>query len=520
MVTAGLARAGAATFAGTVVGAALTFVLTGVVGNTLGAVGTGSFFQVVAIFAIVSSALQLGADTTLVRTLSSQTALGQHRWITRSVWTALLPVATVGVLAGLLVWLAAEPLATAIAGADDTHLASAIRAVAPFLGAGALLTVLLGGTRGLGGTLPYTLLQNIALPVLRLALVAAAAVAGLGVHGMITAWAVPLALVGAAAAVVLARSVLRARSVLPAALEEVAVEQVAPGDVVRFWRFSLPRGGAALLERLLDWSGVLLVVVLAGPALGGVYAVVNRCASAGYMLDTAARIVTGPRISRALAVGDIAAAEALFLTVTRAMVLLSWPFYLLLAVFAPAVLALFGPEFPAGAPALALVSLALMLATAAGMVQSVLLMGGRSSWQLGNRIVQLGTMVGLTVVLVPWLGLVGAALAWVAAIAVDTALAGTQVARRMRIRTSLRRIAPAALLAVTVFGGGGLLIRVLLGPSLPALLLAVLVLGAAYAAGAFLLRTRLGLTRVAISSPTPDVPTRSDDLSSRNGIPA
>jgi O-antigen/teichoic acid export membrane protein len=516
MVTAGLARAGAATFAGTVVGAALTFVLTGVVGNTLGAVGTGSFFQVVAIFAIVSSALQLGADTTLVRTLSGQTALGQHRWIARSVWTALLPVASVGVLAGVVVWLAAGPIATAIAGAEDAQLAAAIRAVAPFLGAGALLAVLLGGTRGLGGTLPYTLLQNILLPVLRLALVAAAAVTGLGVHGMITAWAVPLAVAGAAAAVVLARSVSRTRRLQPAVTEETA-----SGGVARFWRFSIPRGGAAVLERLLDWSGVLLVVVLAGPALGGVYAVVNRCASAGYMLDTAARIVTGPRISRALAVGDTAAAEALFLTVTRAMVLLSWPFYLLLAVFAPAVLALFGPEFAAGAPALALVSLALMLATAAGMVQSVLLMGGRSSWQLGNRIVQLGTMVGLTLVLVPWLGLVGAAIAWVAAIAVDTALAGTQVARRMGIRTSARRITPAALLAVTVFGGGGLLIRALLGPTLLGLLVAALLLGATYAAGVVLLRKRLGLTRArASSSPTPDVPTPSGDLTSRNGVPA
>jgi O-antigen/teichoic acid export membrane protein len=512
MVTAGLARAGAATFAGTVVGAALAFVLMGFVGNTLGAVGTGSFFQVVAVFAILSSTLQLGADTTLVRTLSSQTALGQHRWIARSVWTALLPVATVGLLAGFAVWLAADPIAAAISGARDPQLAAAIRAVAPFLGAGSLLAVLLGGTRGLGGTLPYTLLQNIALPVLRLVLVAAAAVTGLGVHGMITAWAAPLAVVAGVAALVLARSVVRA-----GAAGQPVAQTVPRGEFLRFWRFSLPRGGATLLERLLDWSGVLLVVLLAGPALGGVYAVVNRCASAGSMVDTAARIVTGPRISRALAVGDTAAAEALFLTVTRAMVLLAWPFYLLLAVFAPVVLALFGPEFPVGAPALALVSLALMLATAAGMVQSVLLMGGRSSWQLGNRILQLGTMVGLTLALVPLLGLVGAALAWVAAIAVDTALATTQVARRMRIRTSVRRIAPAALLAVTVFGAGGLLVRVLLGPTLPALLVAVLVLGGAYAAAAYLLRKRLGLVRPRASA-LPAVSTPSD--ASLNGVPA
>lgn len=489
-MTAGLARAGAATFAGTVFGAALTFILTGVVTQSLDAADTGYFFQILALFAITSSALQLGADTTLVRTLSAQLALGQQAVLSRSVWTAVVPVAGAGVVVGAAAWLGAGSIAALLNPDAPDEMAGMIRSVAPFVGAASMLAVLLGGTRGLGGTAPYTLLQNVVLPVLRLALVIAVAAAGLGLHAIVTVWAAPTAVAAITAAVLLGRRLRRAR------LEPVPADAVPfdeHGATRRFWGFALPRAGSTLIERLLDWSGVLLVIAMAGPAVGGIYAVVNRCASAGYMLDTAARIVTGPRISRALAREDRPAAERLFLDVTRTMILISWPFYLTLSVFSPVVLGLFGAEFVAGASALTIVALAMMIASAAGMVQSVLLMGGRSSWQLLNRILQLGTLVTLTVLLVPALGLLGAAVAWVGAIALDTALATTQVAVKMGIRSSLRRIAPAAGLTLALFGGGGLLARALFGESLMALILALCLLGPAYLGCCFLLRRALGI---------------------------
>lgn len=482
-----LGRAGVSTLIGTLFSAAAAYVLMGIAVGALGVTGTGLFYQAVALFAIATNALQLGADTTLVRTLSRQVALGEQQRLWRTVRVGIGPVLVTGAVIAVAVWAAADPLAALLAPDRAAAMADSVRTLAPFLLGGSMLAVLLGGTRGLGGTLPYTLLQNVSLPLARLLLLAGAALAGLSLQWFLAAWSAPLALVAVIAAVVLVRQLRRESAAATGTVRP------APSEVREFWRFSFSRGAATVLERALDWSGVLIVIATAGPALGGIYAVVTRCANAGSMLEQAARIVTGPRISRALAVGDHKEAESLFLDVTRALIAISWPFYLLLAVFAPVVLGIFGPDFVAGAPALTLVSLAMMLATTAGMVQSILLMGGRSSWQLANRAIQLTTLLTVTVALVPSLGLLGAAIGWVAAILVDTTLATVQVSVKMGIRSAPRLIAVPALTATLVVGGGGLLTRALLGNTVIALVTALAVLAVLYLAACVLLRRQLGL---------------------------
>ena len=489
----GLLRTGVVTFAGIAVGAAANLLLAQQVARGAGAAGTGLFFQAVALFAILSNALQLGADTALVRALSRRVALGDPGGLAAIVRGAVLPVAVIAGVLTVLVELAAAPLGALITPSDPAYATHLIRILAPFLGAGALLPVVLGGTRGLGRTLPYTGLQNLALPLLRLVAVTSAIAAGLSIQWIAAAWAAALLPVAIAAGLVLRRQ-LRA---LPSASSSVLAPEA-------FWRFALPRGASTVIERALDWAGVLVVLAVAGPVAGGVYAVVNRCVGAGAMIDQAARVVVGPRISRALALDDRAAASALFTDVTRALVAVGWPFYLLLAVFAPAVLGLFGPAFVAGAPAMRLVALAMMLATSAGMVQSVLLMGGRSRWQLRNRAIQLAVLLTATIVLVPRLGLLGAAIAWVAAIAVDTALAATQVALRMGIHGSLRAIAAPALLALAVVGGGAALAAQLLGQSPAVLLLAAAVLLPLHGGLLLVLRRPLGVTALVSPPPSPE----------------
>lgn len=483
----GLLRAGVVTFGGIVIGAIATLLLAQVVGNHLGAAGTGLFFQAIALFAIASNALQLGADTALVRVLSRQSALGYRDLLRPTVRAAVLPVLLISAVVSVAVYLAADPIAGIVAPNDPHYGATVLRLMAPFLGFGALLAVLLGGVRGIGSTMPYTALQNLALPLFRLAIVASGILGGFGVAWVATGWAAPLLVLAVIAGAILLLQLRRsAGDVPPRSGPDVRDARRA------FWGFALPRGASTVIERALDWAGVLIVLAVAGPVLGGIYAVVNRCVNAGTMIDQAARIVTGPRISRALALKDDAEASRLFLDVTRGIVTVAWPFYLLISVFAPTVLGLFGKEFVAGALPLALVALAMMLSTTAGMVQSILLMGGRSSWQLINRILQLLTLIVVTVLLVPPLGLTGAAIGWIAAIAVDTTLATVQVAARLGIRSSPRLLARPAAVALVVFGGGGSAAAAAFGQTLPTLLVASSALLLVYGAGCFLLREQLG----------------------------
>ena len=129
----------------------------------------------------------------------------------------------------------------------------------------------------------------------------------------------------------------------------------------------------------------------------------------------------------------------------------------------------------------------------AGGVQSVLLMAGRSRWQLYNKLSSLAAAVALNLTLVPLWGLRGAATAWAAAVLIDCGLAAEQVHRRLGIRARPAELLPAAGLALGVVGLGGLLVRLLLGPGLVGLLVHAVAVCGAYLALLWILRRPLGL---------------------------
>jgi O-antigen/teichoic acid export membrane protein len=264
-----------------------------------------------------------------------------------------------------------------------------------------------------------------------------------------------------------------------------------------FWGFSATRGVTAAVEILLEWFDVLLVGALTSARDAGVYAVVTRCARAGEVVQQAARVAVGPQISAALARGDRDEARTVYGLVTAAMIWLAWPFFIVLAVFPHAVLSLFGPGFGTGAPALTLLAVSMALATAAGTVQTIVLMGGRSSWQLADKTGALALNVVLNLVLVPACGITGAAAAWAITILVDTCVVVAQVQRLLGVRPEGRPLVAAAALSLSVVGAGAVVFRLLLGDTLPAALTAVGVLATAYLAASWPLRRRLGLVALA-----------------------
>ncbi len=469
-----------ATASGVVANAGVAFLVTWMVGRGLGAEGAGYFFLLTSVFLITTAAVGMGADTGLMRALSRSRALGDPGADRAQLAAGALPVLVLGVVVTTVVVALADDIAGLLGlRSTDVH---TLRMLALFLVPATLTAVLLGGCRGLGRIHAYTAVQNLTVPLLRCLGVAVILLVAPDVSTATAAWVAPLGL-----SVLLAWALLR--------------RQLAPGPwqldtarAVEFWRFSLPRGLAVLVERAIEWTDVLLVIYLLGPAAGGVYGVVSRCAMAGQFLESAMRIVVGPRISAAVAVEDHAGVRRLFDLATRVLVLALWPFYLVLGIFSSRLLSLFGEEFSAGAAALSVVCLAMLCAAGAGMLQTFLLMAGRSHWQLMNRSVQLGVIAVLTVVLVPRLGLLGAGLAWACGLLADTTLAMMQVSRVLGARSRIRNVAPAAALPLVVLGLGGLTARSLTADSsLLAVAAAVLALGSVYVAGVYTLRRRLGV---------------------------
>ncbi len=478
----GIAGAGVVNLLGGACGSLVGLVLAALVGRSLGTEGAGGYFVAVAVFLIASNVLELGADTGLVRFVSAAVATGRAGTVPALVAAAWRPVLLVG---GAFV--GAVALASAI-GVNPTDLSGwQLTGGAALAALSSGVAIALSLTRGLGDPLTYPLLQNVALPLLRLAAVAVVvALVGASTTDVVAAWMLPTVVVAVLAALA-ARRALR---------HHTAGLVREPGEVRAFWGFSASRGAAAAVEIALEWVDVLIVAALASAEAAGVYAVVTRAARAGEVVQQAARVAVGPQISAALARGDLLQARRLYGLVTAAMIWLAWPFYVVVAVFAEAVLNLFGPGFDAGATSLRILVAAMAVATAAGTVQTIVLMGGRSSWQLADKSGALVLNVVLNLVLVPLWGIEGAAVAWAVTIVADTAVVVWQVQRLMGVRPVGTHAWVAVAVSTLGVGGACLLGRALFGSSLTVLLGTTAVTAVGYLAVSAVLRDRLGLTRL------------------------
>jgi O-antigen/teichoic acid export membrane protein len=142
-----------------------------------------------------------------------------------------------------------------------------------------------------------------------------------------------------------------------------------------------------------------------------------------------------------------------------------------------------------------------LLLLAGGNVQSLLLMSGRSGWGAVNKlIVFLVNVVGI-LVLIPQLGLLGAALTWAFCMGLDTTLAVLQVYRFTGIRPSAGRIALILLVVLLVAGGPSALMLLLLGNTGAALALATLCTGVLLLGYCYLDRRRLHMDDLLAMTP-------------------
>lgn len=488
-----LAHSAIISFLGSGFAAVAALLLTIMVGRALGAEGTGLFYLAVGLFTIASQVLRLGSNSAVIRTIATQRALGVKGHATSVLYIAVLPVLLISLGAAAAIVLLAEPMAGFFVDAGQQEdFASLLRQLAFLISLSAVLAVLQTLTRMLNSVLMFTMLQNVLLPAGRVALVGLALWWGMDAFEVVFAWALSIPF-----------WVLVTVGILLPKLREdrkLRERRLAPGTTREFWNSSASRGVGAALEICLEWVDVLLVAALRSPAEAGIYAVVTRIVRAGQIIDRAMRVAVSPKIAHHLALGENNAVRALHTKATQTMILVAWPFYLTLIFFGQPVLGFFGPEFISGTQVLAVAALGIMILTSTGMLQSLILMGGRSSWQMLVKAISLTLSVGLNIVLIPWWGIMGAAITWTAVIILDASICGFLVYRRMRIGLDLRYVLRSILVALAVFGGGWLVLRLCGWHSPGALLLGAVMLALVYLGAIALLRHWLGLGELKLAS--------------------
>lgn len=476
---AGAARGGTITFLGATLSAGLGFVLSVLLARLLGTAAAGVVFQVIAAYTIALGLTRLGMDTTAVW-LMPRLRLAQPG----RVRPAALVLLGSPFLAALLVSMGWLVVGDAFGG-DATDLHAALDVASWSLPAAAVMTVALAMTRAFGGVLVFNAVDNLGVPVLRVVGVVVAVGLGGGTSAAVLGWSLPW-VVGFVIA--LASLLLRLRD---PRWTTAGGRRPDRSLLRRIARYSAPRTVSAALEQSIVWIDVILVGLLVGAAAAGVYGAAARFVAAGVVVSTALRIVVAPRFSALLAQERSAEVQQLYRVTAGWILLFGAPVYLTLAVYAPTVLDLLGPGFDEGTTSMVVLCLGSIIMLAAGNVQSLLLMSGRSGLGAVNKGIVLTVNVVANLVLIPLLGILGAAVAWVASMLLDTLLAAWQVRASTGISMSLSSIVHVGLAVVLCVAGPMVCVVVVLGQGIGSLVAGVAL--ATVVLGSWCLRTRTPL---------------------------
>lgn len=226
------------------------------------------------------------------------------------------------------------------------------------------------------------------------------------------------------------------------------------------------------------------------------YTAATRFLVAGQFANSAISLAAQPRFAELFAVGDRRGANEVYQTTTAWLMLLTWPLYLLAMIFGPEVLTVFGHSYRAGGTVMVILGCAMLVATACGQVDMVLIATGRSSWSLANGLLAVAVNVTLDLLLIPHYGIAGAAFGWAAAIAVTNLVPLSQLTLAARVHPFGPGMLAAGVLPALGLGLVPLAARAAV-PHNAAVALTAVVLGCAFvAAGAWRLRGTLRLSEL------------------------
>lgn len=376
------------------VGAVLTFASAVVLARVLGQEGFGAYVYATTWILLLTNPATFGMGPIVTRETAAAIELGRLERlgaIRAFAWrvTALSSLAVVGV--GAVVLFADLPM-------FKGHSPALLWWALPLTGLAALLTVARHWLLGLRAVAAAQVAESLIRPGLVLAGVGGAALLGVPVSALTA-----LLWFGAATLAGLLFTGMVAHRLAP----RLTVGPADPG----WLRACAPLLVTAVARDLNAEASVLVMGSFLGASDLGLFRAASRLASLPTFVLTAMNSSLQPVAAGLVATNNLDQLEQLGVRASRTAVLLSLPILALFAVAGGWVLTLFGPGFAAAAPALAILSLGHLFNVACGSVGVILVAGRREADAARGLAVSCFVSLTANFVLVPWLGLVGAATA-------------------------------------------------------------------------------------------------------------
>jgi O-antigen/teichoic acid export membrane protein len=392
------AKGGGIAFTGKLVAFACRFVTVFLLARLLDAGQYGLYNLGQTALTIAGGLAVFGMDSALVRYV----AIYQGRRDQASLWgvlqTGLGIAAVLGVVLGAGLHLLAEPIATHVFNKPD--LVPMLRVsglLAPFL---ALNIVLAAATQGFKQMQYTTIARDIVQPLIRLALIVVLAVVGLNAVGALTVYGVAIAATSIQLLFFLNRLFALRRPLRGARYRTREILS-----------FSVPVHLSDLMTTFRENVQTLLLGALNTVTSVGLFAVANQVNLVGHFFHTSLVAASNPIISELHDKGDRAQMARVYQTTTKWSFTVNLPLFLVMALFPAAVMSIFGKSFIDGAAALVLLAAANMLDSATGTCGLIIDMTGYTKLKLVNALIRLGLSLGLSVLLIPQWGVLGAAAA-------------------------------------------------------------------------------------------------------------
>lgn len=484
-----VARGGALGLVGAGVSAVAGFLLVLVVTNQYDAGTAGEFFVVTSTFMLMAAIATLGTDTGLGRFLLRYEAHDRRGDIPPTLRAAFRPTMACSLVLTAVVLVLAEPLADLI-GLTGSQGPASLRVLAVLLPFATWNAVSLSGTRAFGRMRMTVLVDKIGRSTAQPLAVLIVSATGTGLLVLTWAWSVPYALAAVVSWIVF-RRFLRRRG---------TYEHTEPTRSYRelrreFWTFTWPRSITRVSQMAIQRLDIILVAALRSPQEAAIYTAATRFVALGQFGTQAIQQVLQPKFTALLAHQERESLKEVFQVSAAWSMALAWPMYVVVGCAPLAYLGLFGPEYAEdGVVVVVVMSVAMLFAVATGPADTLLLMSGRSALSLANSLTALALDVALCLVLIPRMGITGAAVAWAVAVTTRCALAVVQV----RVTMSIISFGPAALIVAVAnllcFVAPLLVLAALVDVGIGVLALALLGCVPVYLLALWLGRTRLMLS--------------------------
>ena len=391
-------KGGSSVFSGSLVAKAVGFVLQVVLGRSFGKALYGVYSFGLTILRVVRELGTLGLQNGVVRFGAEHHESGDEAKL-KGTFVAVGALGLgAGVLLGVAFFFAAPWLAASTLENTNDPLIFQLFAVGlPFY----ILTYLGSRmARALGKMRVDVLLDSILQPALFLLLTGAVLLAGQGFTAALYAFLASTVLAAGA-------SVYAVYRLFPPLFSSLS----PTFDLRRLLRFSLPIVGVSLASMGLARADRIMLGILATEDAVGLYTAASKMSVQLRFVLFALTAAFSPVISELYHSDRLGALDQLYADTVRWITIGTLPLAVVLIVFAPDIMAIFGADFREGAIVLRLLCLAFIVVAGSGSVGHMLQMSDHQDIAFAVNASMAALNVGLNWILIQWYGVVGAAIA-------------------------------------------------------------------------------------------------------------